>query len=1166
MMYNKYELSLERIGKEAAAMFGRKNKWKRWMAGALAACTLWGSGVVTAVLQVPSFFAVDAGAASDLTVKQVSLSALLASLLPKDTEYPLTEAEANWLDYDSKDPTLSDLRSALALSHRISLPLSLLTVDEEAADGGMVVRLRAYTESGVTWYPTGVGVSGQGYTPSRVGDVYEVTLPEAVVSAAEVLTVSVDYEAVFPLDRVACERLANAAHTAVKDARAQQIAYEAALPAYQQQLDAYNAYLEAFNQYKADMQRYNSYKKAYEQYKAEQKRYEQYVADMETYRVEREAYEAYLAAYAEWEEAYRAYLGVIEGMDEYEQKYQAYVQWQNDMALVRAQLAVVESCYVADSAGHRLYGTLRGDTVATVVNRQDELVSAGCDAGDIAKADAATAALIDWLNGYQPLKTEKDCYTYYVQHAEELKNNVKQLYTALARLYNNQIVPEILTMQEKLERYHQFVAQLYVLWCALDDGMDRSADWNIAGKSAEWLLESCFLLVDKNRSTPLAAYPTEQELVTSPSDLKAPVPPKEVLCPREPAKVVQPVEPEEVRQPVVPKVVAKPDAPTAPAFSTYLTALMGSGAQAVEHGRTLPDGDCRYTAQIRQDWVVQTTDDCVLKFYNADGSALLMSPMTVKEGDEFSLPSKSVLDSAVPDDTRQYTYEGMGWVDENGKWLGAPGDTLTATEDMLIYANYRATLRHYTVTWVVGDTRTEVTVPYGTLPVYEGEGGGSLIWTPPVDEVTEDVTYVGTYPVKPHYTVTWKWGDGEDEQMQLEYVAGQIPVFPGTVEKENDGRYEYTFVAWSPEVTELTEDTVYVAEFEAMDRMPGLPEGATVTLHKGGVSGEGWFSEDGRVTVDLSYVLSRMTADMTVRADGVAVRLLEQTVTALAALDGVELTLNRVGNDVSFILTAMSGEERVPVAELLPEGVSVEAEVGLASDGGTRATVTADGQIGASVSVQGDGFAWFDAMPAVTYEVAFGYAVRVDTCEIGVLAADVAWAQVGQTVTVTWQAQKGYRLCGLRVQTAEGVVEAVATADGYTFCMPRGDVTVTADVEQIQYEISFYSNGQLLSKKWYFYGQTVEEPTVPVSQDGRSFVRWSPDVLPVTADAVYEAVFFDPNQRDDQTDDVLNQKYGVTIGDMIVIFSVSWAVVSGGILTWFFVRRRKRTSRADEDV
>jgi hypothetical protein len=1113
---------------------------------------------------MPSFLVCDTLAASNPATKQVSLSALLTALLPGGTDRPVTEAEADWLDYDVTDTTLSGLRTTLALHHRTSLPLSLLTADEETADGGRVLRLLPYTESSVIWYPVGVWVNGQTYTPTREGDAYEVTLPQSVAEATDVLTVAVDYEAQFALDREACDALANAAHTAVKDARAQQIAYEAALPAYQQKLDAYNAYLEAFNQYKADMQKYKNYQKAYAQYEAELELYEQYVADMEAYRTEREAYDAYLAEYARWEEEYKAYLSVLEGMEEYEQKYQAYVQWQNDMALVRAQLAVVESCYVADSAGHRLYGTLRGDTVATVVSRQDELVSAGCDAGDIADADAATAALIDWLNGYQPLKTEEDCYTYYVEHAEGLKNNVKQLYTALAKLYTNQIVPEILVMQEKLERYHQFVAQLYILWCALDDGADRSADWRIADKSAEELLERCFLLTDQNRSTPLPAYPTEKELVTSPSDLKAPVPPEEVPCPREPANVTEPVEPEEVRSPVAPKVVQKPESPVVPTFSTYLTALMNSGAQAVEAGRILPEGECRYTANLRQEWVIQTTEDYVVKFYNADGSALLMSPVAVKENEAISLPSQSVLDAAAPADTRQYTYEGIGWVDENGEWIGAPGEMVTVTGDLQIYANYRATVRQYTVTWIVGDTRTEVLVPYGTVPVYEGDGGEDLIWTPAVGAVTGDAEYVGTYPTRPHYTVTWKWGDGEDEQLRAEYVAGQIPVFPGTVEKNGDGRYEYTFERWSPEVTELTGDVVYEAVFETTDRTPGLPEDATVTVHKDGISGENMFSEDGRMQVELSLVLPRMTADMTVKADGVAVRLLAQTVKALASFDGVELTVDRAGQEVSFALTAMRGEERVPVSDLLPEGAAVQAEVGLDGDGGTRATVTVSGQASTSVSAAGDGWVWFDAAPTVTYQVEFGYAVRVEACEIGALKTDVAWAQSGQTVTVTWQAQTGYRLRGIRVQTAEGTVETAVTADGYTFRMPDGDVTVAADVERIQYEISFYSNGQLLSKKLYCYGQTVELPDAPVSEDGRSFVRWSPDVTPVTADAVYEAVFFEPD--DAQTGDVLEQRHGLTIRDLIVIFVLSWAVVSGGVLTWFFLRRRKRIADADEGV
>lgn len=1141
--------------------------WKRAVAGVMAVCTVLVGGAVLARTG-ESLFALNTQAASETSsVTQVPLSSLLAALLPDGTDTPLTAAEADWLDFDTKDEGLQSLRQTLAVSHRTSLPLSLLTTEiHDEAVGGMTLRLSPYVDGGQTWLPSLVTVEGRAYVPVRTGDVYEVELPDSLTDSEAMLTVAVDYTTDYALNGEACDILANAAYVAVVAAKDQQADYRQALATYNAALERYNTYLEARKQYTADLQKYNQYVKALAQYERDLAAYRAYLAAMEEYGTKKAAYDAYLQEYALWQAEYDAYMAILNNPDAYNQKYQAYVQWQSDMALVKSQLTVVDSCYTPDPNDRRLYGTLRGDTVATVVNRQDELVSAGCDANDIAAADAATAALIDWLNGYQPLKTEPDKYDYYVRNYKGLRDNVKQLYTALARLYTNKIVPEILQMQGKLDRYHQFVAQLYVLWCALDDSTARDPNWTIAGKTAEQaLIYSTFLLTDNNRATPLAGYPAEMEAVVPPSELREPQPPAEVTRPREPVAVAQPTEPAEVVKPTLPVTVARPTAPAAPAFSAYLLALMNSDAKAVTQGRTLDESHPIYTATVRQEWGVRTTDDWVMNFYSADGSALLRS-LTVGDGDEFLLPDQAFLQSYAPQDTPRYTYVGIGWADEDGNWIGGCGERLTATSDGRFHGVYEAHTREYTVTWVIGEERISTTVPYGTLPVYPGHDSNRLIWSPAVTEVTGDAEYHGAYRTESHYTVTWKWGDGEDQQMQVEYAAGVLPEFPGDIPFEEDGRYGYTFLGWSPQVRPLDGDVLYEAVFDTVDRTPGLPDSAMVTVRTDEAgrriaTGSGWFT-DGQYEFGLSALVGLAAAEdrpLALEADGITLLFRRESVAALARLNQPRLTVSvsRENNTFSFVMTEKVGDGRTEVTELA-------ADVGLIFPSDYWVEMVASGAGSTSgLQMPEDGEVWFSVLSGEIYQVNEGYAVRVKPCEGGQVRFDSYVAKAGEAVTATWLALPGYRLAEITVMAGDRPIEATRTDDGngYVFSMPTSDVTVTARFEKIVYTVSFYCNGELISQKTYFYGDTVELPDEPEGEAGHPFVKWSPEVTPVTGDAVYEAVFFSRGEGEPEETDALSGGHGLTIGGLVAIFASSWAVTCGGILTGFFLYRSRKSSR-----
>ncbi|MBQ6152376.1 MAG: hypothetical protein IJJ15_01350 [Ruminococcus sp.] len=66
------------------------------------------------------------------------------------------------------------------------------------------------------------------------------------------------------------------------------------------------------------------------------------------------------------------------------------------------------------------------------------------------------------------------------------------------------------------------------------------------------------------------------------------------------------------------------------------------------------------------------------------------------------------------------------------------------------------------------------------------------------------------------YTVTWKNGDDVLET-DTDVAEGTTPTYDGTTPTKNpDGKYVYTFSGWSPEVTAVTGDVTYTAQFDKM--------------------------------------------------------------------------------------------------------------------------------------------------------------------------------------------------------------------------------------------------------------------------------------------------------------------------------------------------------------
>lgn len=138
----------------------------------------------------------------------------------------------------------------------------------------------------------------------------------------------------------------------------------------------------------------------------------------------------------------------------------------------------------------------------------------------------------------------------------------------------------------------------------------------------------------------------------------------------------------------------------------------------------------------------------------------------------------------------------------------------------------------YTVTWKSGSTVLEVdyNVPMGTIPTYNGAtptkaadarySYNFIGWSPAVTEVMADVTYSAVFTeVTNSYKVVWKNGDAILET-DTNVPYGTMPEYNGaTPTKASNEQYSYTFSGWSPEVSVVTGDVTYRAQFTSSRRI-----------------------------------------------------------------------------------------------------------------------------------------------------------------------------------------------------------------------------------------------------------------------------------------------------------------------------------------------------------
>ena len=211
----------------------------------------------------------------------------------------------------------------------------------------------------------------------------------------------------------------------------------------------------------------------------------------------------------------------------------------------------------------------------------------------------------------------------------------------------------------------------------------------------------------------------------------------------------------------------------------------------------------------------------------------------------FGGSTRTFIDSGYPKNTnatvrsRDYVgftaptgYKFLGWATTpNGNVEYQPNTKVfvDATGDNNLYAVWQ--VKTYTVTWKNWDgtvLETDTDVEYNSDPSYDGKNPMRAAdaqytytfkgWDKPLEKVTKDVTYTAVYEETINkYTVTWVNWDNKELEKDKDVPYGATPKYDGKEPtKAGNAQYSYKFTGWNPEISKVTGDVTYKAQFEAV--------------------------------------------------------------------------------------------------------------------------------------------------------------------------------------------------------------------------------------------------------------------------------------------------------------------------------------------------------------
>ena len=235
-------------------------------------------------------------------------------------------------------------------------------------------------------------------------------------------------------------------------------------------------------------------------------------------------------------------------------------KYEAEMVKVLAQLKILDRMFVSCEPSGENVSSTAGDSFEEVLNsgsvtvilENSDLIHAVTDSHETVElAIGTTKRLRIMVKEYHSLTGWEAQYAFYMQNKEEMTIRLRDLYTSMVSLGNEEDVYELIIDEGAEDEYLQFIASLYVQWALMDD--DEALDSSLVyhGVPLTELVEKELIYEDKGETTPLEAYPSPIVAVPYPGEApeKVDTLPTEPELP-EPDEVDAPIRPTEVLQPV----------------------------------------------------------------------------------------------------------------------------------------------------------------------------------------------------------------------------------------------------------------------------------------------------------------------------------------------------------------------------------------------------------------------------------------------------------------------------------------------------------------------------------------------------------------------------------------------------------------------------------------
>lgn len=628
----------------------------------------------------------------------------------------------------------------------------------------------------VYWIPTtaAVGDSTAAFVPAPdLGEGYYRAVLEDVEWSAD-MTAMVEYCAEF---KVAAETL----NEYINFAYEQSLLLHDEYSTLDDRIASYQAALQAYERNRAEWEKYESDSEQYALYEAKVAKYQDYLE-----------YQAYLVRLA----AYRENKQLWDGYDQNVAKYQEYLNYKNNTypellaqyQTMQHQLALLALLEKQDpNTGMSFIEMMTDGRIDNLINDRENqtLLRWAVGDGTVDNAIKSNAALKKFCTTYQSLTTDREKYEFYIKNNKsrtengvlipgDFVKNLTLLYDSIQIIYSNEWVYDRLKADypHHITTLVRMLGSLYVQRCVFDDDVTLKLNEivDVHGRQmAGTLVHSSVRPVsDTNNATPLSAWMQEPVDPETYEVTKMPQEPSEERQdePQKPTFTTVSHEGELDDYMEEPSYMAKPQAPEGERLTHpgQEPALQWTEAEQNLHDAFLA-GDVVRRTPFTQDQTVSVyaTNQFTIQLDDSERRYYVYfytddhTYLDRSLGVAYGETAKLPAGLTAPEkpSSTQQDYKFAGWVDEDGEQL----DMTNMTADINAYASYD--------------------------------------------------------PVPRKYTVTWKVGSGDVVQ-QWEY--GQVPVFEGSIDKPQDERYTYEFVRWDKQITAVTGDVTYTAQYERQDR------------------------------------------------------------------------------------------------------------------------------------------------------------------------------------------------------------------------------------------------------------------------------------------------------------------------------------------------------------